>query len=357
MRASALSNLRARRNPDQRTIQEASAQIQEDEAVQYLVGAMQPVEDGYTRNTIDAANRVFAQIQEAMTGQGIPVEQDYQGSVTKNTHILAYSDIDLLVLHGKFYDIQPPQETADPAYQGNPLQDLLDLRATSAAKLRVVYPTAKLDESKSKCLCISGGSLKRKIDVVLCNRWHTVDFANTGNAVYKGFAILDNSVPTRQHDQPFIHGAHLEHKDNRTFGNAKALIRLLKVLKYDSEKRCEMSSYDIESIVYHMPDEKMHGSIGDEILLAVACKDWLTQLEADSTKRNALDVPDGKRKVFATDHATLAELTALRKELQSLLEEIENSLTRSYRRLNEAKVKWNQGIQRTPWYVASQRRV
>jgi hypothetical protein len=149
----------------------------------------------------------------------------------------------------------------------------------------------------------------------------------------------------------------VEAKDARTEGNTKALIRLLKSLKYDSEGRCDMSSYDIESVVYTMPDEKMHWSIGDEILLAVACKDWLSTLEGDSALRNSFNVPDGKRKVFDTGKATLVQLIALRKELQGLLEDIEQGLRQSARRLNEAKVRWPGGVKQTPWFVPPQRRI
>jgi hypothetical protein len=351
----AFARLRSRRNPEDRQIQEVYNQIQEDQSVQYLIGAMQPVEVGYTQNTIAEADRVFNQVEQGLLVHGVRLWKDYQGSVTKNTHILAHSDIDLLVVHGHFEDLQPPQVLNDP-YLGDPLADLLFVRSTTTAKLRSAFYTANVDDTKPKCVRISGGSLQRCVDVVPCNWWRTNDFQSSGgNKIYAGFAILDKSIPSREHEQPFIHGAFLEAKDNRTFGNTKALIRLLKSLKYDSDGRCDISSYDIEGIVYHMPDDKMHASIGDEILLALACRDWLASLEENSTLRNGLDVPDGKRKIFAAGKTTVAQLSALRSELHGLLEDIEKSLRTSSRQLNEAKVHWPRAVKQTPWYVAPQR--
>lgn len=355
MRPIALSNLRARRNPEERQLQEVYSQVQEDTSVQYLVGAMQPVEATYTQNTIGEADRVYDQVAQGLARQSINSEKGYQGSVTKNTHIFAHSDIDLLVIERRFEDWERPQIPPSP-YQGDPLADLQQVRAITVSTLRTAFWAATVDDKPTKCVRISGGSLSRTVDVVPCNLWRTNAFATTGNRTHQGIAILDTSVPERQWDQPFIHGALVGAKDGRTQGNTKALIRLLKSLKYDSIGRCNMSSYDIESVVYTMPDEKMHWSIGDEIPLAVACKDWLTILEADTTLRNSFDVPDGKRKIFETGKATLVQLTALRRELQDLLEDIEKGLRQSARVLNEAKVKWPGGIKQTPWFVPPQRR-
>jgi len=74
--------------------------------------------------------------------------------------------------------------------------------------------------------------------------------------------------------------------------------------------------------------------------LSTACWLWLKKVEDDQSLRTALDVPDGKRKIFAEGKATLAQLTALRAGLEQLLYEVEQGLKRSYRKLAEARVKW-----------------
>ena len=112
-RAQALANLRARRNPEG-LLREAYASVQEDEAVQYLVGAMEGVESGFTRKTYEEGERVANQIRGGLAVESVKVEFEYQGSVTKNTHIKAYSDVDLLVLETRFYSLQPPQQPTHP---------------------------------------------------------------------------------------------------------------------------------------------------------------------------------------------------------------------------------------------------
>jgi tRNA nucleotidyltransferase (CCA-adding enzyme) len=64
----------------------------------YLVDAMQPIDPDYTKKTFDEGERVKAMLLEHLPSQ-YQVTFDYQGSVTSDTHIRAYSDIDLLALH------------------------------------------------------------------------------------------------------------------------------------------------------------------------------------------------------------------------------------------------------------------
>jgi hypothetical protein len=197
-----------------------------------------------------------------------------------------------------------------------------------------------VDDSGPRSVKISGGSLSRTIDVVPANWYNTNDYAEKKHKVYRGVQILNADKPDTETDQPFIHGLLINYKDDNTLGNTRKLVRLLKSLKYDSDGRADMSSYDIESIVYRMADADMQKQRGEEIPLAYACWQWLKKLEDNQELREGLDVPDGKRKIFTEGKATLAQLTALRKELERLLWEIEQGLTRSFRKLAEAKVKW-----------------
>src|SRR5581483_5510793 len=79
----------------------------EDSAVQYAIGAMQPIDPDYTRRTIEERDRVEAQLKDGFIKVGLSVSFDYQGSVTNDTHIRAHSDVDLLTAEGKWATIEP----------------------------------------------------------------------------------------------------------------------------------------------------------------------------------------------------------------------------------------------------------
>ena len=337
-RIQTLENLRARRNPDG-LLKEAYASIQEDDSVQYLLGAMEPVEASFTKKTYEEGERVAKQISSGLAIERLNAEYEYQGSVTKNTHIKAYSDIDLLVLEMRFYSIEPPQPAPNP-YNGNPVTDLFQIRRICITHLRSAFPTAKVDDSGSKSVKLSGGSLVRTVDIVPANWYDTNEYALRRLKHLRGVHVLDSHKMERISDQPFLHGAYIDHKDHKTQGSTKKLIRLLKTLKYDSENKDAMSSYDIESIVYQMNDTQMQKPRGEEIPLAHACWIWLKMIEDNQQLRSELSVPDGKRKIFAEGKATLSQLKALRNELEGLLRDIDLGLRCSKRKLAEAKVRW-----------------
>lgn len=337
-RAQALANLRSRRNPEG-LIKEAYSQLREDDSVQYLAGAMEPVEGSYTKKTLEEGERVRNQIEKGLEREHLSAEYEYQGSVTKNTHIRAYSDIDLLVIEKRFYSLEAPQ-TPVIIYTGNPLEDLIQLRNICIGTLRGAYPQANVDISGPRSVKISGGSLARTVDVVPANWWNTNTYAQHQIKAVRGVHVLNAHIPEREPDTPFLHGELIGIKDQQTIGNTRKLVRLLKSLKYESDGKVIMSSYDIEALVYKMDNQQMQKQQGEEIPLATNCWLWLKKVEEDQILRDGLDVPDGKRKIFAQGKATLAQLTALRNELGQLLWEIEQGLKKSFRKLAEARLQW-----------------
>lgn len=337
-RTRSLQNLQARRNPEG-MLKEAYASVQEDEPVQYLLGAMEPVEPSFTKKTYEEGDRIANQISTGLAVESLRADYEYQGSVTKNTHIKAYSDVDLLVIETRFFSLQPPQQPPIP-YTGDPIKDLLQIRTVCISHLKSAFPKATVDDSGPRSVKLSGGSLVRVVDIVAANWYDTVKYAEKKEKIWRGVHILNAHKPDREDDQPFLHGAWIDHKDRATAGSARKLIRLLKSLKYDSEGKLTMSSFDIESLVFRMPDADMNRPRGEEIPLANACWLWLKKLEDNQAFRDTLEVPDGKRKIFAAGKATPAQLTALRQELEGLLYDINQGLQRSFRKLAEAKVKW-----------------
>jgi hypothetical protein len=337
----ALRRLRQRRNPEDLMIKEAYAHIKEDEPIRYIIGAMAEIDPDYTRKTYSEAERVQNQIDAGMKRNSLGSEFEYQGSITKNTHIRAYSDIDVLTLEKRFVDLEAPQTPANP-YKGSPTDDLCQIRAICEETLRSAFPKAEVDSSGARSIKISGGSLARAVDVVPANWYNTNKYVETGYKVYRGIQILNFPKREREKDTPFIHGALISNQDDKCRGNLRRLVRLCKSLKYDSGREDIPSSYDLESLLFRMPEAQMQWDRGQELQLTASCYGWIGRIVAEPALRDSLFVPDGKRKIFAPGKTTVADAQGLHDELGRLLYDVEQGLTRSFRKLAEARVNYPQ---------------
>lgn len=314
-------------------LNEVYRNISQSDSVKYVIGAMQPIDPEYTKNTYKQAERVKGQLENKLTNS---CEYKYQGSVTNDTHIKAKSDIDLLVLIDKFITLEKPQVPKSP-YKGDPLKDLMNLRKEAEDALEGAFPQADVDKFGSKSISIEGGSLTRKVDVVPSNWFNTNRYAETEKQYYRGVQILDKSVPTRLTNTPFLHNAWIECKDSNTNGGMRKACRLMKSLKYDSEN-IDLSSYDIVSIAFNIPDANLSHYRGKELLILSSCLDYCRELQSNSVLRESIEVPDKHRKIFCDGHATLLGLNQLTRELEQLTNDVLLENKRSFHKLSEARI-------------------
>lgn len=343
MATNRIGKLRSRRtDPLIKTaeMREVYDRISEDESVKYAIGAMQPIDKEYTKNTYEEGDRVKAQLDKSLNTQGAAVvEFEYQGSVTNNTHIKAHSDIDLLALHAHFYTIQPPGKPTI-LYQGDVLTDLKNLRTSCTQVLKSAYPRVTVNDAPGKAISLEGGSLRRKIDVVISNWWDTVEYQTSGLAFQRGVHVFDSKDNIRVENRPFLHNAKIDEKDRLLDGNVRKVARLLKSLKYDADTKVDMSSYDITSIAYRMPEDLMRPAQGAELLLVENARCFLRLLLDDSARRTSLKVPNEMRPIFCSEGASVEGLNQLYKETQELVDDISKGLSRSFRKLAEARVSY-----------------
>lgn len=339
MKTNRLERLSSRRiDPtitEAKLLNEVYNKLNQSESVRYVIGAMQPIDPEYTKNTYVQGERVCNQLQKRLETK---CEYEYQGSVTNDTHIKAHSDIDVLLLIKKFYTLENPQKPQYP-YNGDPIQDLLDLRAEATISLKKAFPEASVDTSGAKSLAINGGSLTRKVDVVPSNWFNTNKYAETGNKVHRGVEILDSKQKIRLKNTPFLHNALIDLKDKTTNGNLRKSARLLKSLKYDSES-IDLSSYDIVSIAFNIPENELNLPHNMELAILDVCLNFCVELQQDHIKRGILEVPDGHRKIFTEGHATLTGLNQLTMVLSELKNDVLLENKRSFSRLAEARVEY-----------------
>lgn len=308
----------------------------EGSSVKYAIGAMQPIDPEYTKRTIEERKRVEDQLAKGFIQVGLGVTFDYQGSVTSDTHVRVYSDVDLLTVETRWYGLEPPQQPSVP-YLGNAIEDLRELRNTTVKILRLAFPAATVDQSGSKAITISDGSLRRKIDVIACAWWDTNEYSRFRQKYFRGIEIFDNDKGQRVPNKPFLHNKQIDERDVATNGGLRKLIRLLKSLNYDNDEKIDMSSYDIAGIVYNMFDNWLTSVAGYDLQLMKACRDYLQYLAYDKSYRDSIEMPNKMRKVFCAEGASAQGLIQLIAAMNTLVAEIEQDLG-PLRKLIEARV-------------------
>jgi hypothetical protein len=323
-----IESLRARRKDDLTKsiiVSEAFNKSTYTETIRYVYESMQEIDPAYTKKTYEACDKIKNHLTPGLTEAGISVDYDYQGSVPTNTHIKLYSDIDLLAINTEFETLQLPQVTPFP-YQGNPVEELKKMRKKAFQILDTVYSACKIDDTHSKALRISGGTLNRHIDIVFCNHYNSNEYEKTKNKYYRGINVLDRDRDRRIINYPFAHIQHINAKDVRVNGNEKRLIRFLKTLKIDAKEESgiaiNLSSYDIASLVFRMEDSQLTLSPSKRLLLLNNCRTFFNKVITDKTFRDSLKVANGTRDIFCDEGAQLSELVKLNNELNDVITDI-----------------------------------
>lgn len=335
-----LQKLKSRRQDIQTKLFSLSESFNKNEygdSTSYALEAMEPINETYTQNTFKACDRVKAQLKPGLKQYGIEIDFRYQGSVPTNTHIKLYSDIDLLTIHEGFYSLERPQIPSIP-YQGDPLQDLKNLRNKTYSILDTVYPGCDIDDNGSKCITISGGSLNREIDIIASNWYNSLIYKENPEEGNRGIHILDRDKNERIINFPFLHIYWLNAKDERVNGNEKRMIRLLKSLKVDADFKIKVSSYDIASLVYRMDDAELLINRWERLKLLYSTNNFLLKVINDITFRDSLYVANGTRKIFCIEGAKVEEVSKLQKELQELILSIANQISPLYESLEKSNI-------------------
>ena len=102
-----------------------------------------------------------------------------------------------------------------------------------------------------------------------------------------------------------------------TVGGCKKAIRLLKNMKEDADTTISLSSFDIMSLVYAMPEGDLVLSYFEGKIVASLQK-WFFRLSRDEPYLRTLNSVDGSRKIVQSA-ADVAAVTQMSDELTTLL--------------------------------------
>ncbi len=340
-----LKNLQARRTgTDQagrislESLTEAFVKSYETEAYQrrsdkpytkYALGSMQEVGPTHTRIGVEEATRIGKQLQKGLQEKQIPVDFRLQGSVPCNIHIRGASDVDLLTIHTGFhtYDKSGPRSRAGQYINPisyTPLSALQTLRAEAEKILTSAYPAADVDVTGAKAIKLSGGSLRRPVDVVP-SHWHdTSDYQLYGDEYRRGICVLDKKIKETVQNLPFLHIHHIGTKDELSLRGLKKAIRLCKNVKADAAKEgrdIALSSYDIAAFLWHANMSAYRVGVTNELAILAETQRHLDFYAINKTEAQSLVVPDGSRNIFDTAEKHRA-LISLSVEIDDLVKEV-----------------------------------
>ena len=287
------------------------------EVIKYIIGAMQPIDARYTDRTTEQGKRVRDQLQKRLASG---VEYRFQGSVLSDTHIRQHSDIDLLVFIEKFTFVKKPL-TPKNLYHGDSVQDLRALRLETRAALQSAFPAANVDDTGSRSIELSGGSLARNVDVVPAAWLDTIEYDRTGDELHRGVKVFNKSDGSFVANYPFRNAAEIDAKDHRCGGGMRKAVRFMKTLKADSDA-IKLSSYDIAAIAWNMPDSSLNYGMPWDLKVFYGCRDFVRRLVNEAEFRGSLYVPDGSRRVFTSEHATVDSARALLSEIDELAHQV-----------------------------------
>lgn len=285
------------------------------EAQEYAKRAMDELPKRSTEISYEEGERVKSHLKDELPIYGFNPTFRYQGSVPCRTHIKYHSDIDLLVIIDKFETCENVARVRNP-YHGNPIKDLEQLRAACIKILKENYTVADV-EKHAKSIKISGGSLRRQIDVVPSNWYNTESWYQYNQEFYRGIQILNSKERQRIKNYPFLNIHLIDEKDSRTSFRYRPLVRLAKTLKEDADVPINISSYDIQALFYNMDDTWFQADVNN---LVYSASKYLYKLKNNARIYGSLEVPDKTRKI--SDNVGISEIEKLFKEFYDLYSQL-----------------------------------
>lgn len=313
--------------------QESYERLQENSAIKYVIGAMAPVSTESTRISKDEGERVATTLIDLLKTSGINAEKRMQGSVALDIHIEGHSDVDMLIIKSGVITVERPTlpgKYYSDASDTRPMVDIVkELRLQSELKLKSRYHAANVDTTGNKSISLSGGSLKRKVDIVPSS-WHdTHDYQRTYQEHFRAVNVYDKSKHELIENKPFLHIKKVNDRDLVYDGNLKKVARLMKNIiadmpQYKKDKAKKLTSYDIAGIAYAM-DGDLSCSRHLPLVLLERLKSNLLILAYLDEPRNSLMVPDETRKIFNSDEKIEA-VKILYNEVNDLAESIQKAI-------------------------------
>ncbi|SMB54596.1 conserved hypothetical protein [Serratia proteamaculans] len=306
-------------------------------ATRYAIGAMQEVDQDYTRISIETSERIENQLSKRLTTKNFNTVFRLQGSVPLNIHIKGVSDVDLLAIEQQVlrYDQTGTRAGSYEPASRDTRDVVRELRQEVETALADAFPAAHVECDNAKSVKITGGSLSRDVDVVPSVWWDTETYQRSGQEHDRGVAILNIKTNEHIYNTPFLHIKLIKELCDESLGGLRKSIRLLKNIRADAEedgRSIELSSFDIAAMMYHCDINNLKQGFYYELAILSETQRWLDFLWHNFDYAKTLHVPDKTRLIFDKDSKKdeLLSLSILVDELtREIAKEMDSSMNES----------------------------
>ncbi|MEM9895319.1 MAG: hypothetical protein AAF789_03020 [Bacteroidota bacterium] len=310
-----LENLKKRRYDEaikEHVLSDGFKRSKYPDVLKYTLESMVEIDPSYAYKVYANSRRIHEKIMARFKKKGIKVDYRYQGDLKTFSNILLYGDVEIIVID-KLSKEKP--HVAIKKITGELLDALKDdpsfksVNYNDQTRIRIIA-------SKPTC----------EIDLLPSVWVDSNEYIKSHNEIYRGIAEFDFKRKRVKKYLPFLNIARLNARDQRTNGNFRSLVRLLKSLKTDSEENIQLKNADINSIVYKIPESKLQLPPGKLLAVFPLIDKLLAKLAWEDKYFAALKSPSEKDRIFASRPEAKDEVIKLHKSFKQLMQDVQKEL-------------------------------
>lgn len=287
--------------------------------IDYSNYSMHTINPDITELMIGLYNKLKLELSEIYEKLGLDIEFMAIGGLLNQTSTISNKNIDVLIINNGFFK-NSDYKNHEKVF----IQELIALRNFTYKHIQSSYPEAKINDSRPLSIDFTLQSIPHGYSLYF-GLWQCNTTLNPS-----GYFSNDTSVNLLNHHtlssvccNPFKALKNLNSKDDKTNGNARNLIRLLKNIKSKSAHKNHLSGYKIESVVYSMSNESLSKPSDQTISLLIECSLHLKKMIDDPLHKNYILSADG---IIAFDEYEntneLEQIKNLKDELNTLLKNL-----------------------------------
>lgn len=272
----------------------------------YLLEAMQPIDDTYSKKVFEVTGRVINKIKSDLWDRNIRLDLRYQGALQSNTHVHLAGEVEIMV-------ILHPREKIK-AYKSVQKLGRLIMGMVSESEL-----FSAVDYSNQIHILTTHKIPEVNLTIMPTIWVNTEAFLKSKREIDRGIAEYDFKNKTRKSYLPFRNIARINQKDTLVNGNLKRLIRMVKCIQLDAEEPIDLNDYELACSLYNIHEKKLN--IEPEYILSLLPKvsSYLDKLVRFNMFKKVIS-PSRKELVFGHKKEKGEELLKLKNELDRVIE-------------------------------------
>ncbi|MEQ6169010.1 hypothetical protein AAOE16_17555 [Ekhidna sp. MALMAid0563] len=310
-----VENLKGRRYDEalrEPVLSDAFHQSGYSDCLLYVLESMVEIDASYAYKVYANSRKIHELIAKSLKKRGYYVDYRYQGALKTFTNILLYGDVEIIVIKKNLSD--------------KPHQDMQTLAMDLHDTLRKDPTFKSIDYSDKTRIRITAQKPTCEIDILPSMWVNSAEYLKTKNEIYRGIAEFDFKNKKVKKYLPFLNIARINSRDQHTNGALKAMSRLLKTLRADSDDRIELRDSEINAILYNMSQEELTVPLNKILTLLPKVEAMLDKLSKDTSYFSRMLSPSEKDRVFAGRPEKQKEIAKLKATLSRLIIDVKNDL-------------------------------